>query len=83
MIELITREGCFYCSQAKDLLVEKNIPFTETKIGIDIDRDTVIDKYPNQKVLPIVIENDKVIGSWADLLDYVFPPMKDENNESN
>lgn len=76
MIELITRESCLYCNQAKSLLAEKDMVFKETQIGRDISREEVLQLYPGFKVLPIVVIDNQPIGSWAELLDYVFPPLE-------
>jgi len=53
-------------------------------IGEDISRDEVISKYPEQKKVPIIIVNDNVLGGYAELIDYMNPPLDfvdDENPE--
>ena len=72
---LITRDDCVYCAQAKSLLADNEISFTELKIGVDLTRDDVLRDYPDQKVLPIVLHEDKVLGTYLDLLDHVYPAM--------
>lgn len=83
MIEIYTRDGCFYCTQAKKLLVETNKEYVEYVIGKDVTRDDVIAKFPEQKVLPIVLVDGDVIGTYTDLLDYIYPAMTEFENEQD
>jgi len=78
MITLITREGCSYCDQAKKLLKDNDKEFEERHIGLDITREDVLEKYPDCKVLPIVLVKGECIGGYLDLLDYMFPSMGDQ-----
>lgn len=80
-IELYTKTGCFYCNQAKTLLKEHNHQYDEFIVGETIDRDEVISRFPNQRTLPIVVIDGELIGSWSELLDWKFPPMKDDSND--
>lgn len=80
MYQLVTRQDCTYCEQAKSLLAEKSMIFEEIQIGRDITRDEVLAKYPGLKTLPIVIKNDVVLGGWAELLDDMYPPLETRND---
>ncbi len=81
MITLYTREGCYYCNEAKKSLAETGKTFKEIIIGKDVTRDEVIMKFPDQKVLPIVVVNEEVIGTYANLLDYLYPALGDFEND--
>ena len=77
-IKLITRSDCTYCVMAKKLLVEHNIPYKEAIIGVDIDREDVLElllSRPNlSNILPIArIKNgDKELWfNYTGLLDYI------------
>lgn len=76
MYTLVTRADCLYCNQAKALLSEKNLAFDEMQIGKDITREEVLERYPGQKVVPIVIKDGVVLGSWSELLDDIYPPLE-------
>lgn len=75
-IELITREDCTYCEQAKKLLKERNLEYTELHLGLDILREDVKEKYPSQKLLPVVLIDDELLGGYIELLDYLNPPLE-------
>lgn len=67
VIEIYTREGCGHCVQTKQLLTSHDIPYAEVKIGVDIDREQVINKYPDQRTLPIIVVNGNVVGGNQEL----------------
>jgi len=68
-VVLITRDECTYCDNAKALLIMNNIKFTEYHMGLDYTREEVLEKYPTQKTLPIVLINDELIGGYTELFD--------------
>jgi glutaredoxin len=61
-VEIYTRDGCTRCVETKMLLNNRNIAFTEKKIGVDIDRNLVLERFPNQKALPIVVFDGSVVS---------------------
>ena len=50
MIKLITREECSYCDQAKTLLKQHNLEYSELQIGKDIEREMVRRLFQSSKV---------------------------------
>lgn len=70
-IQLITREECNYCDNAKVLLSNEGFSFTEKLIGHDIDREEVLENYPGQKMLPVVVIDGKCIGGFDQLKEWV------------
>lgn len=72
MIKLYTREGCVYCNRAKTLLDGNNIEYDEIEIGKTITRDEVIAKFPNIKTLPIVTEDEILVGGYDQLVDHLL-----------
>lgn len=72
MIILYTRDGCSYCEQSKNILINRNLDFKEFKIGENITRDEVIKLFPTAKLLPVIIWNDEYIGGYEELLNKLF-----------
>ncbi len=71
-----TKSGCGYCKRAKDLIEHNSISYQELEIGRDITREEIISKFPHRKELPIITEDDgRLIGGYADLIDYLNPPL--------
>jgi glutaredoxin len=71
MIELITRDGCVFCTRAKSLLQNAGMPYIEKKIGLDIDREEVLKTYPDAKLLPLFILDSEYKGSYDELFPWV------------
>jgi glutaredoxin len=63
MIEIYTRDGCPHCTDIKMFLKNKDINYHELKIGVDVERNDVVAKFPDQKTLPIITLNGDVVGS--------------------
>jgi len=73
---LITRDECIFCDEAKAELQLSGISYEEKKIGIDITREEVLNKYPTFKYLPITIINEDLALSGFDALkEYINPEL--------
>ena len=70
-IIIYTKEKCKWCNNAKQLLKDKQLPYAETVIGIDVTREEVVEKYPEAKTVPIVVIDGEWIGGYTELVDYL------------
>jgi glutaredoxin len=70
-IQIITREDCSYCGDAKALLSEEGYSYTEKLIGHDIQREEVLALYPGRKILPVVVIDDRCIGGFSELQEWI------------
>ena len=70
MITIYTRDNCEYCIQAKTVMQNRNIPFTERKLGTDFLREDIKIMFPNATTYPIIVENatGRVIGGFSELI---------------
>lgn len=68
-VVLYTRRDpvCSFCENAKKLLTEKKISYTEYVIPDDIELEAVKEAYPNAKKVPVVVINGQWIGGYAEL----------------
>lgn len=72
MITIYTRDGCSLCDKAKSFMTENNIQYSEMSIGKNIQREEVIQKFPEVKLLPIVVSVDgTLLGGYEDLVKHV------------
>lgn len=71
MIQVYTKENCSYCESAKRFLNQKGIPFNEIKVGVDVVREEVVSMFPNQKTMPIIVDDGGVVGGYTQLVEYV------------
>lgn len=67
MLELYTKDGCPVCNQTKQYLISNNIDYTEYKIGQNIERSQVLAKFPNAKVVPIIVVDGKEVNGISEL----------------
>lgn len=54
-IEVYTRDGCSACVNAKKILNDSKATFQEYKVGRDVTREQVLEKFPGAKSLPVII----------------------------
>lgn len=62
-IEIYTRQGCSKCVVLKEILQSKNVEYTEHEIDKTVSRDEVVSKFPNVKMLPIVLVDSELSDS--------------------
>lgn len=71
MLEVYGRSGCEYCSRAQQLLEEKKIPYNYIQLGIDISKEEFLQKFPDQKTVPVIVAYGMKVGGYSELVDYV------------
>lgn len=62
MIEVYSRAQCVRCSDIKQFLSANKVQYTERQIGVDVQREEVLSKFPDQTNLPIITIWGDVIG---------------------
>jgi len=70
-VELFTRYSCQACIQTKKMLMERNVAFIEHIVGHDIQREEVLERFPEAKMLPVIIVDGIYIGSKEHLSIYI------------
>jgi len=70
-VTVYTKDLCGYCDAAKSLLKRMNVRFDEAKIGTDITREELLEIVPNARTAPQIVINNKVVGGYDDLVDYI------------
>jgi|TARA_B100001142_G_scaffold38270_5_gene33544 glutaredoxin 3 len=66
-IKLYTTISCPFCVAAKNLLISKNLEFTEIDLTSDLELRLEVSTKHNWRTVPIVIIDDKLIGGFDDL----------------
>ena len=66
-IKLYTTISCPFCVAAKNLLISKNLEFTEIDLTSDLELRLEVSTKHNWRTVPIVIIDDKLIGGVDDL----------------
>ena len=71
-----SKPNCPSCVKAKMLLKNRNIPFTESIIGKDIQVETLMKEFemnnlPMPRTAPQIILHGKYVGGYENLLQYI------------
>lgn len=68
-LEIYTRKTCSRCDYVKGVLNTKNIPYAEHVIDeVEVTREEVLSKFPEAKILPIVVLDNTWIGGRDELM---------------
>lgn len=68
---IYTQEGCTFCDDAKQLLTNEGIAYSEFKIGKDLTKEDFKSRFPNQKTVPFMIADGNQIGGFQQLQESV------------
>jgi glutaredoxin len=67
-----TNPPCPFCQQSKQLAENKNIAFENIEIGKDITREEFQEKFPSARSVPLILDNDVVIGGFTEFRNYLL-----------
>ena len=68
---IYSKENCFNCTQAKELMEQRGIEFEEKIIGKDIEPRVFEEKFNVDKA-PLIFIDGKQIGGFKDLWDGIY-----------
>ena len=63
--------GCHFCEMAKTLLTQKGIEYEERNIAKDWKIQDLLEAVPNARTVPQIFLDDKYVGSYDDLVEYL------------
>jgi glutaredoxin len=67
-----TNPPCSFCQMAKQFAENKKIPFQNIEIGKDITHEEFQEKFPSTRTVPLILDDDFVIGGFAEFGNYVL-----------
>ena len=71
---LYTKDNCPFCTNAKTLLTNKGIEYSEIKIGRDVTREEFMEALPAAKTVPqiylTVSGSEFLVGGFIELVAY-------------
>lgn len=70
-IEIYTKPQCIYCEMAKATFRLQQVEYTEFKLDEDFTRDEVLEKFEGHTTFPFIVIDDKFIGGYTDLTEYM------------
>ena len=63
--------GCHFCEMAKTLLKQKGIEYEERNLAKDWKVQDLLEAVPNARTVPQIFIDDKYIGSYDKLAEYL------------
>lgn len=76
MIEIYSKDQCIFCHMAKEYFESANKEYTEYKIGVDVIREEVLEKFPSMKTVPVIVIDGELIGGYTEMMNYFKKRMK-------
>lgn len=71
MIQIWGKANCPYCEAAKQLLDNRNIAYDYLELGIDFERELILETFPGAKTFPQIVVNGVKIGGYDQLGTYL------------
>ena len=71
MIEIWGKPACPYCVKAKVLCEQLQITYEYTQLGVDFDRELIMETFPGARTFPQIKINGKAIGGYDQLATYI------------
>lgn len=67
-VEVYSKDGCPYCTKAKELLKKRGLAFTEHKVGGDVTKEMIQERVGSPiRTVPQIFIDDKHIGGYTEL----------------
>lgn len=71
MIQIYSKPNCNYCDRAKSLLQNAGLQYQEIMIGVEIDRESILEQFPQARTAPVVVVDGMYIGGFTQLAEHV------------
>ena len=66
-----SKDGCPYCEMVKQVLVGKDLMFTEYKLGEEFDKDQFYNEFGEGSTFPQVVMDGEKLGGCTDTVKYL------------
>jgi glutaredoxin 3 len=62
-----SKNHCPFCDQAKALLTQRGIEYTEKKIGEGFTREDLLEAVPSARTVPQIFLGEEYVGGFTEL----------------
>ena len=73
-----SKPNCPYCSRAKNVLINHNIPFDEKVLNVNFTKEQLVETYPTAKTFPVIVIDGFYIGGYNQLAQ----KLNEQNNQT-
>tara|TARA_B110000858_G_C17735105_1_gene442127 strand:- start:478 stop:729 length:252 start_codon:yes stop_codon:yes gene_type:complete len=71
MIVIWGKPACPYCDRAKQVCEQREYEFEYKQLGIDFDRDQVLEAFPNARTFPQIVVGGTAVGGYDQFVKYI------------
>ena len=70
-VEIYSKSNCSFCDKAKYYFDQNDITFQEHNVEIPETFKILMERNPNARTMPQIFIDDKLIGGYTDLMEFV------------
>lgn len=71
MITIWGKPACPSCTKAKMFCENNNFQYEYKQLGVDFDRDAIMEAFPEARTFPQIVINGNKIGGYEQMLSYI------------
>lgn len=71
MIYIWGKPACPFCTQAKLLCEQRGYQFEYLELGVDFERERVLEEFPEARTFPQIVVNGQKIGGYEQFTKYI------------
>jgi glutaredoxin len=70
-VEIYSKSNCSFCDKAKYYFDQNDITYQEHNVEISETFKILLERNPNARTMPQIFIDDRLIGGYTDLMDFV------------
>ena len=70
-VEIYSKSNCNFCDKAKYYFDQNDITYQEHNVEIPETFKILLERNPNARTMPQIFIDNKLIGGYTDLMDFV------------
>jgi glutaredoxin 3 len=70
-IQIWGKPACPYCDSAKRLLDSRQIKYEYLQLGVDFEREQIMEEFPEARTFPQIVVNGQKIGGYDKLAQHL------------
>ena len=70
-IEIWGKPACPHCDQAKRICEQRNLNFVYKQLGVDFEREEIMEQFPGARTFPQIRIDGKAVGGKDQFITYL------------
>lgn len=71
MIEIYGKPQCPFCDKAKSLCETRKFKYVYKQLGVDFDREQIMEMFPTARTFPQIVVNGQNVGGHDQFVKYI------------